>query len=71
MGSGRSCNPISTIFTLWVEALKQFTSSEFCYYNISGLGDMHIKPIRGGTTPTLKKKFYLQMPLPNVILCTK
>ena len=56
MESGRGCHPISTIFTLWVEVLKNFASSEFCYYNISGLEDMHIKPIRGETPPTLKKK---------------
>ena len=55
MGSGRSCHPISTIFTPSIEVLKTFASSEFCYYSISGLEDMHIKPIRGGTTPTFKK----------------
>ena len=36
--------------------VKTFAPSEFGYYSFSGLGDMHIKLIRVGTTPTFNKK---------------
>ncbi len=60
MGSGRACHPLSPIFTPSLEVLKTFSPSEFGYYSFSGLGDMHIKLIRAGTTPAFRKKFYLK-----------
>ena len=55
MGSGQGCYPISPIFTPSIEMLKTFVRSEFCYYGFSGIGDMHIKPIRGRDHAHLKK----------------
>ena len=71
MGSERCCHPISTNFTLSLEVLKIFVLSEFSCYSFSSLGDMHFKPIRGRGHARFSTKFILQMPLPNVNLCTK
>ena len=55
MGSGRGCHPVSPIFTPATQMLKTFVTSEFCYYSFKGIGDMHIKLIRGRDHAHLKK----------------